>query len=293
MNKNPYEVLGVSTTASQEEIKKAYRSLAFQYHPDRNAGNNEAEARFKEINEANQILTDPDKKAAYDGGGASHNPFSSGADFFNRSYTSRVPFTEQDVFNHIFGRSASINGNLVLTFQEILEGTTKNVQVAIAKRVMNNGNIQIIKKETQVEVKVPPGFREGMMLQTSTMIDGSHENINLYISMDIPSDCKIMPDGSVIKDLHVTYPQAVLGGRVDVVSLFGHTAGLNIPEYSKTGTMIGVKEQGLPRSPKDLTRGRLIFNIIVDIPTSVDEETKVLLAQLQQKLEQQAQKAPL
>ncbi|MGQ7111563.1 DnaJ domain-containing protein, partial [Escherichia sp. TWPC-MK] len=132
-----YEILGVSKTAEEREIKKAYKRLAMKYHPDRNQGDKEAEAKFKEIKEAYEVLTDSQKRAAYDQyghaafeqGGMGGGGFGGGADFSD---------IFGDVFGDIFGggrgrqraaRGADLRYNMELTLEEAVRGVTKEIRI--------------------------------------------------------------------------------------------------------------------------------------------------------------------
>ena len=137
-----YEILGVSKTAEEREIKKAYKRLAMKYHPDRNQGDKEAEAKFKEIKEAYEVLTDAQKRAAYDqyghaafeqggmgGGGFGGGGFGGGADFSD---------IFGDVFGDIFGggrgrqraaRGADLRYNMELTLEEAVRGVSKEIRI--------------------------------------------------------------------------------------------------------------------------------------------------------------------
>jgi len=153
MNKDYYKILGINKNASQEEIKKAYKKLALKYHPDRNKGNKEAEKKFKEINEAYQVLSNPHKRSAYDQFGTtdfSQYRSAGGWDFggFSRGFSSQdgsawnfSSFVDEDfsdIFNIFFGRDkrkkkrgADIEIIVPLTFEEAVFGTEKNISYSV------------------------------------------------------------------------------------------------------------------------------------------------------------------
>ncbi|ECU7359688.1 molecular chaperone DnaJ, partial [Salmonella enterica subsp. enterica serovar Montevideo] len=135
-----YEILGVSKTAEEREIKKAYKRLAMKYHPDRNQGDKEAEAKFKEIKEAYEVLTDAQKRAAYDQYG--HAAFEQGGmgGGFGGGFNGGADFSDifGDVFGDIFGggrgrqraaRGADLRYNMDLTLEEAVRGVTKEIRI--------------------------------------------------------------------------------------------------------------------------------------------------------------------
>ena len=284
-NKNHYEVLEVAETASQEEIKKAFRALALRYHPDKNQGDLEAEAKFKEINEAYQTLSDPDKRAVYDHQ-RSNSTDEEAFEFFKRPF--RVP-TQEEIME-MFARMNrfQVNGVAKFSFLEAIEGTTKDIPITVAEVLfLENKTAVKVNKTGKITLTFSPGFWNGTILETETELEGKKHKVNIQVVLDVPPDCSVLSNGDVMKELTITYPQSILGGVVEVETLVGKKEKLRIPEGTKPGMMISVKEQGLPRSPRDTTRGQLIFSIAVAIPETVDEETKTILRRLQEKLEQQ------
>lgn len=274
-----YETLGVAETASQEEIKKAFRVLAFQHHPDRNPNNPDAEATFKKINEANQVLSNPEERGAYD---ASRNEQpSSFEDMFQGAQNSGFFFRTGGF---------QVNGYVSLTFLEALEGAVKTVDLTVPEATIVGKRMMIKNNSFSTSLRIPPGFSNGMIIQTSVMSNGKPMHVAIQVILQTPVGFDLLPDGNVVQNLSITYPQAILGGVVEVSTLTGKKEKLKIPEGSGSGTTIAVKDQGLPRSPKDLSRGQLLFLISVEIPEFVDEETKDILRELQKKLEQQAGK---
>ncbi|WMY95329.1 MAG: molecular chaperone DnaJ [Arsenophonus sp.] len=137
--KNYYDVLGVTKTADEKEIKKAYKRLAIKYHPDRNQGNKQAESKFKEIKEAYEILTDSQKRAAYDQyGHAAFEQGNMGSSGFSGSFTSTTDFSDifGDVFGDIFGgknqraaRGSDLQYDITLTLEEAVRGVIKEIRI--------------------------------------------------------------------------------------------------------------------------------------------------------------------
>jgi curved DNA-binding protein len=283
--KSYYEILEIPETASQEEIKKAFKALAFKYHPDRNPEDKSSEERFKEVNEAHRVLSDPEKRAVYD------SSRKEGVDFDPFRRAVRVP-TEEDIMNMFFYRNMfQVNGEVALSFQEVIEGASKEVQVTVVDStiVENNKVVQTTKTGT-VTIKVPAGISVGSVLQTEVELEGKKHLANIHVNVQIPPGFQVFANGNVVKELPISYPMSILGGIGDVPTLTGKIEKLRIPEHAKPGLLISVKEQGLPRSPRDKTRGQMLYSISVEIPQEVDEETKVILRQLQEKLEQQKNK---
>lgn len=283
--KSYYEILEIPETASQEEIKKAFKALAFKYHPDRNPEDKSSEERFKEVNEAHRVLSDPEKRAVYD------SSRKEGVDFDPFRRAVRVP-TEEDIMNMFFYRNMfQVNGEVALSFQEVIEGASKEVPVFVVDStiVENNKVVQTTKTGT-VTIKVPAGISVGSVLQTEVELEGKKHLANIHVNVQIPPGFQVFANGNVVKELPISYPMSILGGIVDVPTLTGKIEKLRIPEHAKPGLLISVKEQGLPRSPRNKTRGQMLYSISVEIPQEVDEETKVILRQLQEKLEQQKNK---
>ena len=295
-----YEILGVSPTSSQEEIKKAFRVTAFKFHPDRNPGEAqaEAEAKFKKVNEAYQTLSDPEKKLVYDSGPA--NPFSSGADFFKGSRrTSNVP-SEEEMFrffnSHPQNPTAIFNslaGVVRINLQEVLEGAEKVVKLTVPERFIQNGNMFVRELQVETVIKIPLGFSCRSLLRTEVEINGNKQVVNIQIQPDYPADIQILPNGDVVKTVAVSYPKAIMGGVAEVTTLTGKQEKLKIPEMTRPNTFLSIKGHGLPKSPKNHERTNLLFSVQLDFPTSVDQETKELLTELQVKLEQQTAKETL
>lgn len=280
-----YEVLGVPKNASDDEIKKAYRKLAFQYHPDRNPGDKEAEAKFKEASEANEVLSDKQKRARYDqfghagvGGNASAsggNPFGGGTYTFN-GQSFNFDFGEgggfDDIFSTLFGfggtranrrRGADYRTVLTVSFEEAIFGTTKTVQV--------DGK--------ELNLKVPAGIDDGQSIRVrghgGPAPDKSGEAGDLLVQIRVRPHKTLTREGYIIlSEQHLPMIDAALGCEVEVETIDGKIT-MKVPAGTQSGTPFKLSGHGVPMRGEE--RGPHIVNIIVDTPTNLSKKQKELL----------------
>ncbi|MDO4752886.1 MAG: DnaJ C-terminal domain-containing protein [Candidatus Saccharibacteria bacterium] len=282
-----YEVLGVSKSASDDEIKKAYRKLAIKYHPDRNPGDKEAEAKFKEINEAHEVLSDKQKRARYDQfghagvGGASGNPFANGNPFSNGGFnyngqTFNFEFGNGGVFDDILGnlfgfggprrprRGADYQVAVTITFEEAVFGTTKTVD--------NNGK--------DLKVKIPAGIDDGMSVRIrgkgGPAPEGSTEPGDLYVRVRVKPHKSLMREGIIIlSEQKIDMVDAALGCEVEVLTVDGPIT-MKVPAGTQSGTPFKLSGHGVPfRADGD--RGPHIVTILVETPKNLSRKQKELL----------------
>lgn len=277
LEKDYYEVLGVPKDASKDEIKRAYRKLAQKYHPDANAGDAEAETRFKEISEAHSILSNDDKRREYDemrrlmaAGGQRWYGFQPGSGGPGGG-TVRVnigDFMDEDdlegLFGNLFGfrqnrRGQDLETETTLTFDEAVNGTM--VSVAGAK------------------VRIPPGVRDGARIRVPGKGEPGGRGApagDLYVRVGVEEHpvFGLGGEGRLNVTVPVTFTEAALGANVAVPTLNGPVT-VKIPAGTPSGKTFKVKGKGAPR-PKG-GNGDLLVTVHIEVPRRLSKEEKRLL----------------
>ena len=290
-----YKILGVPRSASSDEIKKVYRNLAKKYHPDRNPGDKQAEDHFKEINEAYQVLSDPQKRARYDQLGESYSQwqqtgapgnFDWGQWASTQGGAQEVNLddlfgegTFSDFFRSIFGGSLggqnlrgrtsraapALQQPVTITLQEACSGTTRTLQV---------GN-------RRVDVTIPPGVRTGTRVRVKGAVPSSSGGApsDLYLVIDLAEDPTFEPDGDDLHT-HVTIDvfKAILGGEVEVRTCSGKVV-LTVPAGTQPDQVFRVAGRGLPMLKNPKSCGDLYVHLKVQVPRNLTAKQKSLLAE--------------
>ena len=295
--KNYYKILGVAKNASEKEIKAAYRKLARKHHPDVNPGNKEAEARFKEINEAYEVLGDKEKRKRYDELGANWEAFGRGAGPAGaRGWPGggvRVEFEDlggaggfSDFFRTFFGGgggfggfpggereqefmpASDAEGEVELTLGEVLRGTTREVSLSGSKR--------------RVEVKIPSGVREGSRVRVAGeggKGSGGRRG-DLYLRVRIAPDPTFERKGDDLQtSVRVPLTAAVLGGEAQVRTLEG-PVGIKIPPGTPAGQVFRLRGHGLPKLGSKGERGDLLAALQVELPRTLTARQRELFEEL-------------
>ncbi|HVM72843.1 MAG TPA: DnaJ C-terminal domain-containing protein [Anaerolineales bacterium] len=296
--KDYYQTLGVARTASANEIKTAYRKLAMQYHPDRNPGDKQAEERFKEINEAYQVLSDAQKRARYDQLGASYSQWQqqgTPGNFDWGQWTAQQGSGYQQVdINDLFGDSTfsdffrSIFGGMgeAQAVRSRTRGRAPAVQqaqpVTISLREAYTGTTRTLQVgRRRMEVKIPAGASTGTKIRVANAGPAGEAGSpsDLYLVLEVAEDPAFERDGN---DLHTQITidvfKAMLGGEVEVHTLSGKVI-LTIPVGTQPEQVFRLAGRGMPQLKSPGVKGDLFVLVKVQIPKELNAQQKSLLEQ--------------
>ena len=304
-----YQILGVAKTATVEEIKKAYRKLAVQYHPDKNPGDKQAEEKFKEISEAYAVLSDPEKRQQYD---------TFGADGFRQRYSQEDIFRNFDLndilrqfgfgggfrsggtfhangfrsggspFDAFFGQAGpqggcgggcgprAVRGNdltyeMTITLEDVLHGTEKTISLR------QNGQSQ------NVSVKIPKGIEDGKRLRLSgkgAPSPSGGEAGDLYLKVHVePHPVFQRVDDDLVVEHRIPFSETCLGASLEVTTLDGKKFNVKVPAGVQQEAKLRIKGHGLPSGPIG-HRGDLLVRIAVRIPKTLTPEQEAAVKAL-------------
>ncbi len=284
-----YKILELPKTASEADIKSAYRKLARKYHPDVNPNNKEAEKKFKEINEANEVLSDPEKRKKYDTYGKDWKH----ADAFEEAkkqqrqsqHASGQQFSGEygndfsDFFESMFGgqagsrsrqtkfRGQDLNAELHLTLNDVYKPHQQTLNV-------NGKNIRL---------SFPAGIENGQTIKVgghgAPGVNGG-PNGDLYITFQIENTTKFKRNGSDLNtSVDVDLYKALLGGDL-LVETFDGKVKLKVAPETQSGTVVKLKGKGFPVYKKENHFGDLYITFKVNLPTNLSEKEKELLQEL-------------
>ena len=306
--KDYYKVLGVERKATKDEIKRAYRKLALKYHPDRNPGDPKAEEKFKELNEANQVLSDPAKRSRYDQLGESYANWQQGGapntgfnweDWFTQAPGgggARVEVGNLDdilgggfseFFSRIFGGMpdmGSVPGRRgVPQRRSRAERPAYQQEAPISLSEAFHGTTRRVEIDgRRLEVKIPPGARSGTKVRVANAIQtaGSGQSADLFLVIQVTEDRRFERKGN---DLHteitIDLYHAVLGGEVTVPTLAGNVV-LTIPPGTQPGQSIRLTRRGMPQLRDPQSFGDLFVHIKVKLPRELTPQQKELFKEL-------------
>jgi DnaJ-class molecular chaperone len=295
--KDYYKVLGVERKASEEEIRKAYRKLAMQYHPDRNPNDKQAEERFKEINEAYQVLSDPQKRGHYDRLGSDYSNWQrrgAPGDFNWDQYGGfpggvRVEYSDlddlfggaggfSDFFRTIFGRGGEggmpgTGGGTRTRARQQPQGYQQELEITLEEAY--KGTTRLLQADgKQKQVRIPAGVRTGSKVRVA----GAGPNgLDLYLIIDVKDDPRFERRGN---DLHTTATvsifTAVLGGEAEVETIEGKVK-LNVPAGTQPEQVFRLAGRGMPSVKNANDKGDLYVRLKVQIPKYLSPRQRELL----------------
>lgn len=302
-----YKILGVEKSASDDDIKKVFKKLARQYHPDLNPGNAEAEKKFKEVSEAFEVLSDPKKRKQYDqygsfnfGQGGPQNPYSQ--DFWQHNGFNEVDLN--DIFGDIFGFGGAKRGRragkmnfdfggqgadpfgrmhaqprhgsdlvwqLPIDFLDAANGVEKQV-------LLNDGK--------KIKVKIPAGVETGSKIRVAGKgnpgVAGGHAG-DLYIETQVLDHPYFKRDGDdLLVDVPISLSEAINGAKIEVPTLQG-TANIKIPAGSQSGQKLRFKDKGITNL-KTKKQGDQYLRLLIQVPKDLPEHSKQEIAKLANKV---------
>lgn len=268
--KDPYEILGVDKSASDKDIKKAYRRLAKENHPDKVEGNEE---RFKEIAEAYDTLGTPEKRQAYDQ--ARTNPFAGfgGGEFSDlfgdllRNQNFSGAFNQRYGFN---SKGRNTTGVLRITLADAYYGTSRDVGLGMKT----------------IKLDIPPGIRSGQKLRLKGLGQrGQTEELNgdLIMTIEVVESKDFYLDNQGLHTIkHITLFDALLGGK-ESIRCFDKNITFTIPKGTPNGKVLRIKGKGFPVYKQEGKFSDLLVNIIIDIPQNLDEEDLKKIQEIKEK----------
>ncbi|MEO7529960.1 MAG: J domain-containing protein [Sediminibacterium sp.] len=286
-----YEILGINKKATEDDIKKAYRKLARKLHPDLNPNDKEANKKFQQINEANEVLSDPEKRKKYDQYGENwqhgeeyekvRQSQGRQANAGGQSFSGDFDGTDfSDFFGSMFGGASGGGRNSQVKFKG--QDYNSELQLSLQNAYTTHSQTLAV-NEKNVRITIPAGIENGQTIKLKGY-GGKGKNGgpdgDLFITFNIANDARYKRSGN---DLHITENidlyTAILGGEVTIDTMDGKIK-LKVKPETQNGNKTRVKGKGFPVYKKDGEFGDLFITYQVQTPTNLTEQQKELFAQL-------------
>jgi len=275
--KKLYDILGVPTDASDADLKKAYKKLAIKYHPDKNPDDSAAEEKFKEVNSAYEILSNPKKKVQYQ---QQQNPFSGagstgwtqgGMDMFEEMLRNQ---NFGEMFNQRYGWGNSGRGRDV---QTIMQLTLQEAYYGVERKMMMGVKT--------FNVKIPKGVRPGQHLRIKGEGQKGHtedKNGDLIVIIKIaPHTTFLLDEQGLHTVIHIDLYDAILGSTKKI-QIFDRTLNYKIPKGTQNGKTLRIRNKGYPLWKREGMFSDLLISVIVDIPTNLTQKELALFEKLKE-----------
>ncbi len=306
--KDYYKVLGVERSATQDEIKKAFRKLAMKYHPDKNKDNKQAEEKFKEINEAYEVLSDPKKRERYDQLGASYSQWQANggnpgnfnwSEWYSGQQRGRGQQVNMDDFGDIFGGFSdffsAIFGGMPMSGSRPQYQYRQTQPQAAPRQANVEQKVPITLEEAyrgtqrvfqidgkRIEAKIPPGAKTGTKIRMAGAIptSGYGQKADLYLVIEVLPNAKYSVKSSdLTTEAKIDLFTAVLGGAVTVNTLSGDVS-LTIPAGTQPGQKFRLAGKGMPNLRSPQTFGDLYVEVKVELPRKLSDKQRQLFEEL-------------
>ncbi len=290
MAKDYYQVLGVDKHASEKDIKKAYRRLAKQYHPDANPDNPTAEAKFKDINEAYEVLSDGEKRAQYDRFGSNYQQFG-GAGNPYQTYTSGQDSSFSDIFDSLFGgfgrsrggRTQQAPGGFGGMGGFPQAGQDMEQPVTISLQEAYQGTTRLVTKgDRKIRVNIPAGADNGTKVRLAGEGSPGYGGApgDLYLVVEVQPDSQFERQGDdLLVDIKVDMFTAMLGGTVEIPTM-ERPVNLKIPGGTQSGRKFRLSGKGMPKLRQKDEFGSLYARVLVTVPEHLTPEQRRIAEQL-------------